>query len=75
VALALLFGRAWVRFVLVLLPVFQGLPFLAVHWFLGAPSPFNSLPVFALSCVVWVLVVAAYLFGSNAARQHFANAA
>ena len=75
VGLAVFFGRAWVRSVLVLLPVFQGLPFLAVHWLLGAPSPFNSLLLFALSCVVWALVAAAYLFGSNSARQHFANAA
>jgi hypothetical protein len=72
--LAVLFRQGWARVALVVLPVLQLLPFLAVHWAFGAPSPVSSVSLFLASCAVWAVVAAVYLFGSSASRQHFSNA-
>lgn len=74
VGLAVLLGKTWVRPVVVVLPLLQVLPFLAVHWLFEAPSPVSSPVVFAVSFAVWAIVAVVYLFGARAAREHFANA-
>lgn len=74
VGVAIFLRKSWIRPVLVFLPLLQLLPFLAVHWAFGAPSPVSSFAIFAVSCLVWAALAAAYLLGSRRAREHFANA-
>jgi hypothetical protein len=74
VGVAVLLRKRWVRPVLVVLPLLQLLPFLAVHWLFGAPSPVSSSALLAGSFVVWAVVAVTYLFGTRSAREHFANA-
>jgi uncharacterized membrane protein YoaK (UPF0700 family) len=74
IGVAVFLRKGWVRPVLVVLPLVQLLPFLAVHWVFGAPSPVASLPFFAVSAAVWAVLAAVYLFATRSGREHFANA-
>ena len=71
---ALFLRKTWVRPMLVVLPLLQTLPFLAVHWAFGAPNPVDSPAYFAGSTAAWALVAAVYLYGTRNGREHFANA-
>ena len=71
---ALFLRKSWTRPMLIVLPLLQTLPFLAVHWAFGAPNPVDSPVYFAGSTAVWALVAAVYLYGTRNGREHFANA-
>jgi hypothetical protein len=72
---AILMRRRWVRAVLVVMPLLQILPFVAVHWVFGAPVPVPSTPFFLLSCAAWAVLATFYLFATRAPREYFKNAA
>lgn len=74
VGVAIFLRHAWVRYVLVVLPLFQILPFLIVHLLYDAPNPASSAAQFAGSCVVWAILTIAYLFFYPGAKEHFTNA-
>lgn len=74
VGVAVLLRKGWVRPVLIFLPLVQLLPFLAVHWVFGAPSPVSSPLFVAASTAVWAVLAWAYLFGTRSGREYFANA-
>jgi hypothetical protein len=74
VGAAVFLRKSWIRPLLVVLPVLQLLPFFAVHWTFGAPSPVSSPAVFAGSCAVWAVITVVYLYGTRGAREHFAHA-
>lgn len=74
VGVAVLLRKSWARPMLVVLPLLELLPFLAVHWAFGAPSPVSSPAFFAGASAVWAVLAVAYLFGTRGSREHFANA-
>jgi hypothetical protein len=72
---AVVIGRRWVRPLLVLLPVLQTLPFLAVHWLFGAPNPVGDRfgwIVWIVGSTLWALAAMAYLFRARGPLQYFA---
>ena len=74
VGLAVFLRKSWVRPLLVVLPPLQLLPFLAVHWLFGAPSPVSSPVFFTVSSAAWAVAAIVCLFGMRSVREHFANA-
>lgn len=74
VGFAVFLRKSWVRPILVFLPLLQLMPFLAMHWAFGAPSPVSSPAFFAGSSAVWAVLAVAWLFGTRSGREHFTNA-
>lgn len=72
VGAGILHRRRWVRWLLVVLPVLQLLPFQIVHWLFRAPDPTPSLQSYVVLCVLWVVLVALYVFGRRSVRGYFA---
>lgn len=75
-SIGILQRRPWARPLFIVLPVFQVLPFFAVHWLFGAPSPIHEgaeWTVWTIPFAVWAVAVAIYLFGMRGPREYFAN--
>lgn len=75
--LALGFGivrrQAWTRVALIIMPVLQYLPFQMAHFIWGAPNPLPFDKKNLLGMLVWAVIIAVYLIGSKAARDHFSD--
>jgi len=66
--------RRWSRFILLIMPVLQLLPFQIVHWLFGAPNPTVFSVLGLLVCVVVWFVGVALLLTSQSVRSYYANA-
>ena len=67
-----LFRRSlWVRPVVVVMPVLQVLPFLAVHRLIPGPDPLPEPAIYLAECCVWGLLAWLYLFISRQGRAFF----
>jgi hypothetical protein len=60
-----------VRFVLVIMPILQFLPFQVDHWVFGAPDPVVSTLFYVVACGGWAIFAIVYLFFYRTPRDYF----
>jgi hypothetical protein len=73
VGIGIFYRVKWIRFLLVLLPALQYLPFQILHWFFSGPNPTTSIKFYVAFCVSWAIIAIVYLFVFSPPRQYFNN--